>query len=147
MRRFSIGILLLLFVAGCESKTASEAPRETQWDRDMCARCAMVVSERSYAAQVYDPQAGRHRMFDDIGCVVLWFLEEQIPWADEAKIWVKDMQTQKWIDARSALYTTDTISPMGFGFGAHAQGFEGGEREVIDYEEMARRVVKIEYRR
>ncbi len=143
--RFSL--LLLLLLLGCDGKNAPAQPKEVHWDRDMCVRCAMVVSDKPYAAQVYDPTSGRHYMYDDIGCAVLWFVEDQIPWADRAKIWVKDMERHEWIDAKTARYSTMDLTPMGFGFAAHPSNYEANGTELIDYDEMARRVIAFEQRR
>ncbi|MBN2895612.1 MAG: hypothetical protein JXK05_06955 [Campylobacterales bacterium] len=141
--RFSL--LLLFLLLGCDGKSGAGVPKEVHWDRDMCVRCAMVVSDKPYAAQVLDPSSGKHYMYDDIGCAVLWLIEEKIPWAEQAKIWVKNLEDQEWIDAKTARYTAMDLTPMGFGFGAHRSDFNA--TETIDYAEMARRVIAFEQRR
>jgi hypothetical protein len=105
----------------------------------------MVVSERHHAVQVINIQNGRYYMFDDIGCTVLWFDDEKIDWANKAKIWITDLSTGKWIDARTALYSTQNITPMAYGFAAHKskESIKKGE-EIIDFKEMSSRVFKIE---
>ncbi|WP_200763994.1 nitrous oxide reductase accessory protein NosL [Nitrosophilus alvini] len=147
MRKFSswlfITSLLLIAISGCEKKDFTKEPAIVHWDRDMCERCKMAVSERKYAAQVVNPKTGKAYNFDDIGCVILWFKEENIPWQKDAKIWVKDCKSGEWIDAKSAKYTTDNITPMGYGFGAHKPGTEPKNKETIDFEEMKKRVLKI----
>jgi nitrous oxide reductase accessory protein NosL len=109
----AIGIILGL--SACEREISTEL-KEVHWDRDMCERCKMVVSDRKHAVQVIDAQSGRSYMFDDIGCVVLWFDDAQIAWSKEAKIWITDIISGKWIDARTAFYDTNNITPMGNGF-------------------------------
>ncbi|HIP60277.1 MAG TPA: hypothetical protein EYH01_07625, partial [Campylobacterales bacterium] len=94
MKLFSLFFILLLFL-GCERKIELGV-HEVHWDRDMCIRCKMVVSDRMYAAQTTDPTTGKTYYFDDIGCVVLWFVEDEIEWADKAIIWVTDVKTGKW---------------------------------------------------
>ena len=146
MRGFSsavrlLGILLAIWLVGCEQRDW-RAPEKMHWDRDMCERCKMAVSERRYAVQVVDPQSHRHYRFDDIGCAILWFKEERVPWADKAIIWVKDGATGRWIDARKAWYSTDKITPMGYGFTAFADKKAAGDGEVVDFEQMRRRVLK-----
>jgi len=140
---FILSIFLFLF-NGCEKKDVT-ALNEVHWDRDMCERCRMVVSERHHAVQVINIQNGRFYMFDDIGCTVLWFDDEKIDWANKAKIWITDLTTGKWIDARTALYSTQNITPMAYGFAAHKskESIKKGE-EIIDFKEMSRRVFKIE---
>ncbi len=128
--------------SGCEKKDWHK-PDTIHWDRDMCERCKMAISERKYAVEVIDPKTRKHYKFDDIGCAILWFKENQVPWEDRAIIWVKDGKTGQWIDARKAVYTTDKLTPMGYGFTAYADKQEAGKGEVVDYDEVKRRVIKI----
>jgi len=138
-----LSVTLLNFV-GCDKKPISTQAREVHWDRDMCTRCAMVVSDRNNTTQAINPANGKVYMFDDIGCMVLWFDNENIKWKDKAVIWITDATTGKWIDARKAFYDTENITPMAYGFCAHkskdtiAQG-----QEIIDYDEVVKRVKKI----
>ena len=147
MRRRFLRLLAFLplvpFFIGCE-KEISHEHKEVHWDRDMCDRCKMVISEKNHAAQVINEKTGRAYKFDDIGCVILWFKEEGIEWKDNAKIWITDVKTSKWINARTAYYDTMNITPMAYGFGAHEtkDSIEKG-LEIIDFEEMSKRVLKI----
>ncbi len=139
----SLSITLLNF-AGCDKKPLSTQPSEVHWDRDMCSRCAMVVSDRNNTTQVINPQNGRVYMFDDIGCMVLWFDNEQIPWKDKAVIWITDAHTGEWIDARKAFYDTENITPMAYGFSAHkSKDTIKADQEIVDYNEVVKRVKKI----
>ena len=146
VRFFLFSLLLAIGFGGCEKRDPT-ALHKVHWDRDMCERCKMVVSERHHAVQVINPQTGRSYMFDDIGCTVLWFDEEKIEWADSAKIWITDAETGEWIDARTAFYDTYNITPMAYGLGAH-KSKEGmkPELEILDYHAMIKRVKKIEER-
>jgi hypothetical protein len=148
MTSYKSWLLLLTFLSffGCERKIDLGA-HEVHWDRDMCVRCKMVVSERIYAAQTTDPITGRTYYFDDIGCVVLWFVEDEIEWADKAIIWVTDVKTGEWINAREAKWSTISITPMAFGFAAHKPGSEPKDTEVITYDEMAKRSIALEERK
>jgi len=144
-RALLLGLLLLVLTA-CGGKPKDKtALHDVHWDRDMCERCKMVTSDRHHAAQVINPQTGRSYMFDDIGCVTLWFEDEQIPWKKEAKIWITDIKTGQWIDARTAYYDTNNITPMAYGFGAHAhkEDIKAGE-EIVRFDALAPRVRKIE---
>ena len=135
----SIGILF----TGCEEKSKTDVAK-VHWDRDMCARCVMVVSDRKNTAQVRDPKTGKKYMFDDIGCAVLWFKEEKINWKDKAIIWITDVNTGKWIDARTAFYDTENVTPMAYGFSAHlTKDTIKADQEIIDFNEVAKRVIKI----
>ena len=145
MKLFNLFFILLIFL-GCERKIELGV-HEVHWDRDMCIRCKMVVSDRMYAAQTTDPTTGKTYYFDDIGCVVLWFVEDEIEWADKAIIWVTDVKTGKWVNAREAKWSTISITPMAFGFAAHKAGSEPKGEEVIGYDEMAKRSIALEMRK
>jgi nitrous oxide reductase accessory protein NosL len=139
---FTIYFSLLTFM-GCEERSTTDVAK-VHWDRDMCARCVMVVSDRQNTTQVRDPKTGKKYMFDDIGCTVLWFKDQNITWKDQAIIWITDVNTGEWIDARKAFYDTENVTPMAYGFSAHktkASIKEG--QEIIDFTELSRRVIKI----
>ncbi len=136
-------IIFIIFSTGCEKKSKTDVAK-VHWDRDMCARCVMVVSDRKNTAQVRDPASGKKYMFDDIGCMILWFEEEKIQWKDKAVIWITDVSNGKWIDARTAFYDTENITPMAYGFSAHKtkDSIKKGQ-EIIDFKEVTKRVIKI----
>lgn len=136
-------LLFALFSSGCDSKI-DLGPKNIHWDRDMCERCKMVLSDRKFSAQAINPDNGRKYVFDDIGCTILWFKENSIEWKEKAIIWVNDAKTGEWIDARKAFYDAMNITPMAYGFGAHAlkEDIQAG-KEIIDFEEVSRRVIKI----
>ncbi len=122
MRRFSFLLFALLVAfgfSGCEKKAIGGAEK-MHWDRDMCERCKMAISERKFAAQIINPTTGKVYKFDDLGCAALWLEEEKIPWADKAIIWTTDAKTGTWIDARKARYVDDAITPMAYGFAAYS---------------------------
>lgn len=130
-------------MSGCDTKIDIN-PKKVHWDRDMCERCRMVLSDRKFSAQAINPDNGRKYVFDDVGCVILWFKENNISWKDKAVIWVNDTRTGEWIDARKAFYDVTNITPMGYGFGAHAKKEDiKADQEIIDFEEVTKRVIKI----
>jgi len=141
----TIAILIIFVnVIGCDKEPANTNPRQVHWDRDMCVRCAMVVSDRDNTTQVINPLTHKVYMFDDIGCMILWFKDEQIEWKDKAVIWITDTKTGKWIDARKAFYDTENITPMAYGFSAHkSKDTIAKDQEIIDYNEVVKRVKKI----
>ena len=145
MKKFSL--LVVLFIAltflGCEKKITTDL-HDVHWDRDMCKRCAMVVSDRKHTAQVINPADGRSYMFDDIGCWILWVQEDKVEWEKEAVIWITDGNTGEWINARTAFYNTENITPMAYGFMAHKnkEDIKSGE-EIVQYPEVRKRVIKI----
>ncbi|WP_294966883.1 hypothetical protein [Sulfurimonas sp.] len=140
--------VLLIFVIGitflaCEKKV-EKGVSEVHWDRDMCSRCVMVVSDRKNTVQVRNPETSKAYMFDDIGCMALWFEDENIEWKDKAIVWITDVKSGEFIDARVAFYDTNNITPMAYGFSAHISkdSITEGE-EIISYDEVINRVVKI----
>jgi len=135
--------LSVLTFSACEKKDMSGVAK-VHWDRDMCARCVMVVSDRHNTTQVRNPKTGKKYMFDDIGCMALWFEEENITWQESAIVWITDVDTGEWIDAKKAYYDTENITPMAYGFSAHKskESIKEGQ-EIVDYNELLRRVIKI----
>jgi len=140
---FLIIALLAFSFSACEKKSTTGVA-EVHWDRDMCTRCVMVVSDRKNTTQVRNPETGKKFMFDDIGCMALWFDEEQISWKDKAVIWITDVNSGEWIDAREAFYDTENVTPMAYGFSAHKtkDTIKDG-KEIIDFNEVIQRVEKI----
>lgn len=141
----SINVLLLLLVStmflACEKKVQTDMSA-IHWDRDMCSRCVMVVSDRKHAVQVKNPQTGKSYMFDDIGCMAIWFEDEKIDWKDKAVVWISDASSQKFIDAKSAFYDMDNITPMSFGFWAHkSKDTIPKDKEIISYDEVISKVL------
>ncbi len=111
---------VLVFLHSC-SKENDTGPIKVRWDREVCTRCAMAVSDQRFAAQIRGGHADQKRRFynfDDIGCAVIWLDKQN--WKDEAstKIWVSDHRTGQWIDAQSAWYVTVDHTPMDYGLGA-----------------------------
>jgi hypothetical protein len=138
--------LLLLFpvmlvLGGCSEPNTG--PAKVHWDRDACERCRMVLSDRHHAAQVRQHLAdGKSKvyLFDDIGCAVVWLNDK--PWADASgtEIWVNDWRSGDWLNARTATYLPDQITPMEYGFGAQAEPDPAG----LDFARMRQRVLEKE---
>ena len=138
-------LFIILNFNGCEKKKISTELHEVHWDRDMCERCKMVASDRHHAVQVINPKNGKSYMFDDIGCALLWFDDEKIAWKDQAKIWITDVDSKKWIDARTAYYDAGNITPMAYGFAAHAKKEDiKNSKEIITYGELFKKILEIE---
>ena len=127
MKSLWIGFICWVLLVGC-SRAPETGPGEVRWDRDMCARCIMTVSDPHYSAQVRGGPAGestRLYLFDDLGCAVIW-LEKQT-WKDDVRteVWVNDHRDGEWIVARSAVYVTGKTTPMDYGLGAQGEPAEG----------------------
>ena len=143
MKKFSLLLLLLLAIIGCEKKQIG-AVEKMHWDRDMCERCKMAVSDRKFAFEIIDPKSGKAYKFDDIGCGVLWLEEEKIPWREKAIMWVTDAKSGEWIDAKKAYYTDDSITPMAYGFAAYSEKTKPKGKEFKDFEYVKKMIFEIE---
>lgn len=137
-------VFMAIFAAfiffGCEDAPSS-GPAELHWDRDMCDRCVMVISDRKNAVQLHSPKSKKVFKFDDIGCMVLWFKEGNEEYRKDAKIWITDAATGKWIDATKAFYTAGNITPMGFGFSAYAlKDSIDKKADILTYEEVVKKI-------
>ena len=146
MRSFSklVFLFAILLMYGCGDGRQEGDAQNIHWDRDMCERCKMVVSERKYAAEIIDPKTNKAYKFDDIGCAVLWLEEEHIPWADKAIIWVTDASTGEWLNARKALYTDDSITPMAYGVAAFSSKTFPDGHKALNYAQILDLIKKIE---
>ena len=118
----SLYALIVLVLAACSGDPGTGAV-EPKWDRDICERCRMVLSDRFHSAQVRHSAPGKRsrvHLFDDIGCAVIWLQDK--PWRDDpgTEIWVNDHRTGSWIDARTATYVKGQRAPMEYGLGAQA---------------------------
>ncbi len=142
----SATVIALLFILSACSGDPGTGPAEVKWDRDTCARCNMVLSDRRHAAQVrYRPADGSRvqlKKFDDLGCAVLWL--DQQPWRDQAgvEIWVNDRHSGEWIDARSAQYTPGSLTPMQYGLGAQSRAGPG----TLDFAQAREHIYEVERR-
>lgn len=94
-------------------------PRAVKWGRDTCEFCHMVFADRRFAAEVWDRDTNRARIYDDFGCAVLASAENGR--LDDATVpfWVTDdADPARWLDARTARYRNDVVTPMGYGHSA-----------------------------
>jgi nitrous oxide reductase accessory protein NosL len=134
--RHGIALLLLGLLAACSGEPKT-GPVEVKWDRDTCVRCSMALSDKRFAAQVRGGPKHQAFKFDDFGCVVFWLKDK--PWANDpaTEIWVKDMRSDQWIQARKAYYVPNKMTPMAYGFGAVALPEPGS----VNYEEARKQVL------
>jgi copper chaperone NosL len=106
-----------LAVFGVSCMKVDEAA-DPVWGKEPCAHCRMLVGDRRYAAQVVSD--GERRHFDDVGCLVLWLEERR--GGPAPRVWVRDAEASRWVDARSARYEPGAKTPMDFGFEARSGG-------------------------
>ncbi len=133
----------LLSLAGCGDP--GTGPGDVKWDRITCERCRMVLSARTYSAQIRafkaDGKSSLH-FFDDIGCALIW-LDKQ-PWREDPRtqIWVTDWRNGAWIDARTAHYLPGKETPMQYGLGAQSEPAAG----AIDFAAARKHIYEVEAR-
>lgn len=142
MRMLLVPLALLFMLAGCSGEPDT-GPGKVRWDREVCVRCAMALSDHNYAAQVRGGPAGQKSKlykFDDIGCAVIWL--DQQPWKDNPKteIWVADHRNGDWLDARKAWYVKGKITPMGYGLGATPEKTPG----ALDFAQARQHIYEVE---
>ena len=97
--------------------------------------CKMLISSKRNTAQVISTD-GNTWFFDDPGCMVLWLQDKSFK--NEAKLWVHSLDTNKWIDAKQAVYGVKDKTEMHYGFGAR----ENKTEETIDFGEMELRMYR-----
>lgn len=109
----------LAVLPGCSEVKAE--PRRIRWGRDTCDFCHMVFADRRFAAEIWDAELGRARLYDDFGCSVLAAAETGVLGRAEVPWWVlDDADPDRWLDARAARYRGDVVTPMGYGHSAGA---------------------------
>lgn len=91
-----------------------EGPVAVPVDAATCARCRMLVSDPSFAAQLHT-EGGQVLFFDDPGCLLLHLDEEEL--AVHAA-WVHHLHETRWIPLEQARFVPVPRSPMGHGLGA-----------------------------
>jgi len=142
--RILIIIPLLFLLIACEEEKTTGADK-VRWDREICARCAMAVSDRNYSAQVRGGREGKKSKlykFDDLGCAVIWLDKQN--WKGDARteVWVNDHRNGKWINAKTAWYVKMNNTPMDYGLGAQTEKAEG----ALNYEQANVHIYKVEER-
>ena len=135
-----MGCSAFLLLAAC-SRAPETGPVDIRWDRDVCARCIMAVSDHFYSAEVRGAPSGESTIvykFDDLGCAVIWLGEQ--PWKDDPRteMWVTHYETGEWLDAYKASYITGRTTPMDYGLGAQAHTTPG----ALAYEQAAAAILK-----
>ena len=140
----SLLFLALFLLTACGEEQTTGAGK-VRWDREICARCAMAVSDPNYSAQIRGGKPEKKAKlykFDDLGCAVIWLDEQK--WKDDpqTEIWVNDHKTGDWISAKTAWYVKMKNTPMDYGLGAQTEKVEG----ALNYEQAALHIYTVEKR-
>ncbi|MFK5894165.1 MAG: nitrous oxide reductase accessory protein NosL [Pseudomonadota bacterium] len=139
-------LMAILLLSACGDKQTG--PTDVKWDRDACDRCQMMLSDRKFSAQIrVFPEGKRSKVFrfDDIGCATLWLDSQQKKgklWQSDEKtqIWVTDFKSGAWIEAKTAWYVKDQISPMNYGLGAVLSK----QTNALDFEQAKKHIQEVE---
>lgn len=112
-----VGVAVALGASACGGGEPQPAPLVL--DEDACSFCRMAISQRQFAAQTVTP-GGRVERFDDIGCLLDWRREHEVP-AGTA-VFVVDFDSGQWLDAADSAYlrSRGIPTPMGSGLAAFA---------------------------
>jgi hypothetical protein len=97
--------------------------------------CGMVINDLTYASEIIAPD-GKTWFFHDHGDFVLWLKDKSFK--DKAVIWVRTVDTKRYIKAEDAFYSVAETTPMGYGFGA----YEKNQKGFISFDEMRLRVLR-----
>ncbi|MCW8853146.1 MAG: protein NosL, partial [Gammaproteobacteria bacterium] len=88
MFKHLIFVITVILLAGCSE--TSTGPVEVKWDRDVCERCRMMLSDRYHAAQIRGGEKSKVYKFDDIGGAILWLQNKDWKDNETTEIWVND---------------------------------------------------------
>lgn len=135
-------VLFLIGLSGCSGESET-GPVPVHFDRDICTRCRMVLSDPRFVAEVrWFPAGRRSRVakFDDIGCATLWLAQQPFRDDPRTEIWVADYRTHEWIDARKAHYVKLNNSPMEYGLGAQSDPAPG----ALDFDQAKAWIREVE---
>lgn len=123
-RRFvcmALGLAAVGGLAGC-SQEAGPAPRAIKLKRETCDYCGMPIGDPRYAAEIWNADIGRVRVYDDFGCAVIAASQRKELERTEVAFWVADEgDPARWLPARSARYREGVATPMGHGYAAGAE--------------------------
>lgn len=134
-------IFLLLIISACGGNESLEPqPPTIHYGEDICEFCGMIVTEERYASG-YITGDGEERIFDDVGDMVQYYLDNQ----DEVvAFFVHHHETRDWIRAETAYFalSPNLPTPMLSGLAAfpsteEAEEFAAGlEGEVFTFNEL-----------
>lgn len=101
-----------------------------------CPHCHMYVVGKKDTAQIIT-KAHKTHFFDDVGCAILWLKEQKIE-PRSVVFWVFSADSNQYIDAYNAFYSTHEKTTMAYGFRAYASSREG----MIGFDEMRLRMMR-----
>ena len=138
-----IAIIVVIFLSMSNSKqmvvlkegNTTLTPLEIVLGKYQDSDCGMIITDLTYASQVVSND-GKTWFFHDHGGMANWLRTKEFK--DSAKIWVMSKDTNKYIDGRTAFYSTTEATPMRYGFGAYENKQDG----FITFEEMSLKMLR-----
>lgn len=120
--KYLLFIIVALLLYSC-SKDRGIKPADIKYGQDICTACSMIISEVPYSAQ-YILTDGKVKKFDDIGCMIDYIKHTNNELDKISAVFVRDYNSNKWIDAKEAHFLRSTliITPMGHGIVAFISG-------------------------
>ena len=106
--------LAALALASC-GRDAPLGPPAIHYGQDVCAGCAMIVSDDRFAAAIVNPAPDASPLvFDDVGCLLAY--ERKNPAVAPWTHYFHDANSHQWITADQAHFViTSRETPMGSG--------------------------------
>jgi len=138
-----IAIIVIIFLSMSNSKqmvvlkegNITQTPLDIVLGKYQDSDCGMIIDNLDYVSQVVAPD-GKTWFFHDHGGMANWLKDKAFK--DEAKIWVRTIDTKKYIDGRTAWYSQTDITPMRYGFGAYENKQDG----FITFQEMSLKMLR-----
>lgn len=102
----------------------------------VCPQCHMSLVGKKDTAQIIT-KGHKTYFFDDVGCAIMWLKAQKIE-PRSVVFWVFSADSNRYVDAYSAFYSSDESTPMAYGFRAYEQRTE----TRIDFDTMYLRMVR-----
>ena len=117
-------IIFLLLTLSCQERPSE--PQDPIWERESCANCRMVLSEKRYAVQrILD--SGETHFYDDINCAMKHHHHPH----EEGKLYVRPYGDEKWVPAEEVTYQSGLRTPMNSGYGAMMSKGDTSYQELV----------------
>lgn len=117
------------------SQARPSGPKPIVWDRETCAECHMVISDRHYAAQL-QTEAGEVFDFDDPGCLMTYIAHSH---PRVHAIYFRHSRQNRWMDYRASAFLRSANSPMGRGY----EAVDPGTRQSISFDQALQAVASV----
>lgn len=102
MKRGLLILFFLFLILSCKNDSEIK-PVDVFYGQDMCEKCKMIISEKVFSAQ-YILRREKAKKFDDIGCMMHFFFEEETERDKVLAIFVRDYDSKDWINGEKAYY-------------------------------------------